>query len=230
MLEQQNQSGRLVKFVAAIVCAALLGGLITYWSIDTYEAQNVTLQQQIADLQTQIEALKNPPAPPPEAILSALPAGTEIKFNSCDNIGTYASKDWFEKFKQAAADANFDFAKITNTCFSENGKIVIALIPQPKPTLGSNTCENGNILRYDITNNIVQAATVIDKAITCLGWPTQFGKREGTIIKMEGIVLNSESVKPKMYYDYDFVKNIFELKKEWATAPGMPEEGQWTNY
>lgn len=223
MLEQQNQTSRLVKFVLAIVSAALLGSIITYWSVDTYEDQNASLQQQIADLQTQIEALKNPPAPPPEAILSALPAGTEIKFTSCDDIGTYVSKDWYEKFKQATADAKFDFTKITNTCYSENGKIVTALIPAVKPTLASAACENGNILRYNITNNLVQAATILDKGIKCLGWPTQFGKREGTVIKMEG------GVKPKMYFDYDFVKNTFELKKEWATTPG-DEIGQWTNY
>lgn len=222
MLEQQTASSRFVKFVAAIVCAALLGGLIAYWSIDTFEAQNASLKQQIADLETQIEELKNPPPPPPEAILSSLPTGMEIKFDSCGALASYSSKDWYAAFAQTAASAQLDVKNIKNVCYSENGKILVTLIPGD-----FKNCTNGIVARYDVTSGSIQQALINSKEQKCLGWPSQFGKREGTIIKMEGPAFG-EGCKDKMYFDYDFVKNTMELKKVYTTCDDKPP--QWTNY
>jgi len=230
MLEQ-NQSGKTLRFIFALVCVALASSLITYWSTNTYEAENASLQQQIADLQKQIEELKNPPAPEPVADANATTASitaatavpaTEVKFDSCGSIGNYKTKDWYAAFTQTAATNQIAVDKITNTCYSENGKILIMLTPGD-----FYNCVNGMLARYDITGGTLQQATINNKQQKCLGWPTQFGKREGAVIKMEGPAVG-EGCRTKMYFDYDFVQNIFELKKTYTTCDDKP--AQWTNY
>jgi|GEM_PF-6655660 len=220
---EQNQSGKTLRFIVALACVALASSLITYWSTDTYETENALLKQQIADLQKQIEELKNPPAPeqPPVSaeITLAVPAA-EVKFNSCGSMADYKTQNWYAALIQTAAANQISIDKIKNACYSENGKILVMLEP-------GAYCTNGAIYNYNIASNTITKASVNDKKRGCLGWPTSFGKREGTVIKMEGSTSES-GCETKMYFDYDFIKNVIELKKEGNRC--MNPDKKWSEY
>ncbi|HBB02750.1 MAG: hypothetical protein US89_C0009G0068 [Candidatus Peregrinibacteria bacterium GW2011_GWF2_38_29] len=144
---------------------------------------------------------------------------TDVKFASCGVLSSYSSKIWYPKLQAAAAELKIVLNPASESCFSENGGILTinAISPDKACT------QTGAIYNFSISSNNFIRATVNNKNVKgCLVWPTTFGKRDGTIIKMEGSF--GEGCRTTMYYDYDFIKNNLELKKSLTKCDGKPDQ------
>jgi len=147
---------------------------------------------------------------------------TISNFDNCSNIESYEDKNWYNDLKKSLSERNILLENISDSCFSDEGQILI-LKKQ------GSYCNFGNIYRYDINKKILEMAVIMDKETGCLASPNEFGKRENDIIKLIGIWADA-GCDSEMYFDYNYISNIVELKKEFGYCLQDKENGTWIEY
>jgi len=150
-----------------------------------------------------------------------------ISFNDCGKIDKYKNESWYQNVKNALQNINQSIASILDTCQSLDKSQVIIL------TNGGNDdglikyCEAGSLFNYNVSKNILTKTIFDDHKRGCVSWPSEFGKRDGNIISLQGSG-GDAGAGSTMYYDYNFVDNKIELRKECNTY--QEKQISCTNY
>jgi hypothetical protein len=143
----------------------------------------------------------------------------ETEFDNCKQNDEYKDYSWYKKLENQIRIYNItspNEQKISNICLSSNNLTLLAL------TEGSY-CTAGNIFQYDIAMDTLIKAVFNDKNRGCVSWPEEFGEREGPIIHLEGFG-GDAGCGGTMYYDYNYITNVIELKKECSKCEGETKE------
>lgn len=142
----------------------------------------------------------------------------KVGFDQCNKPDAYSQEAWFTGFK--AASTSF-YSQISQLCYSKNGQLVIAMLP-------GSYCVPNAIYRYNTQASILEKATLLDKARGCLASAEKFGQQTGNVFEIKGEG-GDAGCRSEMYFDYDFSKNVLELKKEFNICE-WEKEGRWHNY
>lgn len=130
----------------------------------------------------------------------------EITFDGCGKISSYKNNSWYSSFNDTLNNNGILMDEISEACLSLNETILIAITE-------GGYCESGIIFQYNISKNIITKATFNDHERGCVSWPNGFGKRNGYIIPLLGFG-GDAGCSSTMYYDYNYINNTIELKKE----------------
>jgi len=165
-------------------------------------SQELSSNRVFADAQTQNNELKGS-AQEMDAVSAV---ENEVKFNACKHITNFRYEQWYQDLKNESESYGTDLADSTSACFSRGAGLLIYLVPAGVP------CQPADIYHFDINKNKLSKASFIQNTEQCFGVAEQFGKREGDIIKLKGFG-EKDGCKWSDNFDYDFLKNTFELKE-----------------
>lgn len=211
-------------------------------TIYTFELIGKTVESEKFD--SIIESLKEIPVTtsatvPPSTPVSETSTGTSAttttqtyKFQ-CNDLANYAREDFYSEFVTVLTKTSafsdpasvktygkvmLSANDVKQACYSAEGKIFLAIVPKgPSP----DTTEF-HLLKYDLTTK-----TLIDAFRrgnwTSITGPTQFGKRDGQIIHMDGSIKEGACIKAATY-DYNYIKNTLTAKELCTSCEGQAEK------
>lgn len=158
-----------------------------------------------------------PPAPK-DPIVELGPV-EETTFDSCGSIDKYSDQNWYNKFSNQVATS-----KVSDACLSLDGNLLIAIIP-------GGYCEGPSIYRYRVAEDTIEEAVIDNRGRGCLASPQEFGKREGSVIRLGEGFGGDAGVSAVMEFDYNYSTNIVTLIKSanWY-GEERPQHLNWTYY
>lgn len=139
-----------------------------------------------------------------------------ISFDGCGGIDKYKSEFWYSDFIKKLSDNNTAANDIAEACLLVDKKIFIAL------TKGGY-CDVGSLFQYDVSKNVLAKAEFNDRERGCVSWPKKFGDKNDDIISLKGFG-GDAGCSNIMYYDYSFIGNKIELKRECDQCEGDKQE------
>lgn len=151
----------------------------------------------------------------------------EISFDGCGKITNYEDMPWYEGLGQMLEEStsgegySYTFEQVSEACYSENGDMFLFLAPR---------YAGGKIFKYLISSDKLEEAMIDTKDEQW--WyssPSEFGQRQGNIIPVWGTD-GDAGYGATMYYDYNFIENIVELKKVYRFDADDPDGGSWEYY
>jgi len=218
-----KQINTALAIAVIIIIAGILGGAIYLGSKGENSTPNISEQKRVPIINQQNE-IKT------EASTLSTPNDKfkNISFDGCGKIDNYKNESWYQNVKSVLQSANQSIAGILDVCQSLDKSQVIIL------TNGGNEdglipyCDAGSLFQYDVSRNVLAKAVLDDHKRGCVSWPSEFGKRNGNIISLQGSG-GDAGCGNTMYYEYNFVDNKIELKKENDKCDG-DKQGTWINY
>ena len=144
----------------------------------------------------------------------------QFTFDGCGRVTEYQKYNWFQDFEWQLAEAEVNLSEIRELCYSENGQMVVFIVPQ-------GYCKSGNIYRFDIGSSNMLKADVIGHDRGCLAGFDGFGKRIGNFIKVTGTD-GDAGCSSEMHYDYNFLSNYVELISEFNYCQQDRDNGTWS--
>ena len=155
-------------------------------------------------------------------LLWLLPASSEdptlsqITFDACGTASQYRQESWFEDFSSAfagpagqpAISASLG-AGLSGVCYSQNGGIVLALVPA---TYGSPS----DVYKYTVSTGQIEKATFDSDGQAFNASSSEFGAREGNVIHLAPAVSGDAGECSTFSYDYNFVTNIISFVSQRA--------------
>lgn len=219
-----NQKINTALAIAVIILiAGILGVVIYFSSSDKNQTQNISGQKQAVDSkQLPKPDQQNKPAneisTPPALGSSEV---REIAFDGCGKIDKYKNESWYSNFTKILNGGSIAINDISEACLSLDKTMLIIIT-------GGSYCEAGSLFQYDVSKNVLAKAVFDDHKRGCVAWPVSFGKRSGKIISLQGSG-GDAGCGATMYYDYNYVDNKIELKKECDKCEGEKQE-TCTNY
>ena len=141
----------------------------------------------------------------------------DISFDNCGQLSKYKNEPWYLDFTKNITKNEFGINSIVEGCLSLDKNIFISLAH-------GSYCQAGSIYKYDIIKNVLTKARFEDYQRGCVAWPVEFGKRNSNIVSLQGRGGDAGAISV-MYYDYDFIANKVELKKEcYSLVNGAKQE------
>lgn len=204
-----------------------------------YDTNDKTTEEELLAIYKSIKLKGN--SSQPAALTEKQTTPEEISFDGCGKLSKYENKPWYPelaknttlsvepvivknvKTEEYKVRDNATLKNVYDACFSENGNLLVMLIP-------GGYAQGPTIYRFDTKTYKLDRATLEDNERGWLASPYEFGKRTGNIIYLEG-TSGDAGAGSTMYYEYDFVKNTVELKKEYNFI-GDPDttNGTWKYY
>lgn len=214
-----NKKRNTALTIAVIsIIASILGGVIYFSSNNKNQTLNIFEQKksvdgkQLSKLSQQNETTNETSAPS----ASSSHKLQEISFDRCGKIDKYKNESWYSAFTKNLNNSIIAMHDISEACLSLDKTILIAVS-------GGSYCEAGLLFQYDVSKNVLSKAIFDDHERGCVAWPAEFGKRNGKIISLQGSG-GDAGCGTTMYYEYTYVDNKIELKRECGTCEGEKKE------
>lgn len=215
-----------INITLAVTVIIIVGvfSAITYFSNrENSQTKNIPGQKLSIDMEQPVEPLQQiktmdeintPLASSSNAIL-------EIAFDNCGNIDKYKDESWYYNFTKVLSNSSISISDIREACFSFDKTTLIAITE-------GGYCEAGLLFQYKVSRNVLDKAVFDDHERGCVSWPDEFGKRNGKIISLQGFG-GDAGCSGTMYYEYNYIDNKIELKKECGECEGEKQIA-CTNY
>jgi hypothetical protein len=158
-----------------------------------------------------------------DSIANEMVDSTKIEFDGCGKADKYSSEAWYRYVVSRLGELKQSEAGIFDVCQSLDKSLVIILTNGGGADGLIPYCEAGSLFQYSVENKTLSQAKIDDRGRGCVAWPSEFGKRSGTMISLQGFG-GDAGCRSTMYYDYDFIRNVVELKKECDKCEGEKAE------
>jgi len=213
-----KQINTALAITVIILIAGILGSVVYFSNSDQSQMQNISGQKQSADAKKmpepsqqskEVDETSTPPVSDSNKV-------REIAFDGCGKIDKYKNESWYSNFIKILNDDSIAINDISEACLSLDKTMLIAIT-------GGDYCETGLLFQYNVSRNVLAKAVFDDHERGCVAWPAEFGKGNGKIISLQGSSGDAGCI-ATMYYDYNYVDNKIELKRECGKCEGDKQE------
>ena len=223
----------IIWLIATTLGIALIIAMLLLW-LQNQRIQS--LQQTITKFENQlaIQEIGSQPAlsdkipeEPQEQTISG-----EVSFDGCGALSEYENKVWYSELTkntaltiesyESTSEQTATLQEVSDVCFSENSNLFVMLVP-------GDYALGPKIYQFNTESFRLKQAILEDNGRGWLASPDEFGKREDNIIHLEG-TSGDAGAGSTMYFEYDFVKNVVELKKEYIFSADNLDNGTWQYY
>ncbi len=232
-IEHKENDSRAHVGVVLLAIAILVVVLVIY----LMQAKKLfQFEQVVAELQSEMVVQKD------EVVVVEEEVVEEISFDGCGLVTRYEGMGWYMELEEVAEEEMYvDFRSMTkegtvinrdaelvgledvvDSCYSANGNILVMLVP-------GDYAQAPSVFKFDTEEGVLERALMNDHGRGMLASGGEFGKRVDDVIKMEGMT-GDAGVVALMYYDYNFIENVIELKKEYVYEADDKEGGRWIEY
>lgn len=222
-MNKQITTGLAIAVI--IIIAGILGGIIYFERMNDNSSSNISELKQAPTAKEQDKITNETSTPSNSNKIQ------EISFGKCGTADEHKSQAWYPNFIRSLSKfvANLNDKDILETGIFNVSGMCLSL---DKTTLIAITsggyCEAGSLFKYDIPGNVLTKAVFNDHGRGCVSWPSEFGKIAGNIMSLQGSG-GDAGCGNTMYYEYNFVDNKIELKKE-NDKCDEDKQGTWINY